>query len=236
MKDTYTVYLHTFPNGKKYIGITYRKPEYRWNNGKNYRSQEIMRRAIEKYGWENITHEILFEHLTKEEAEQKEIELIAQYKSNQRKYGYNIENGGNSRGAVSEKTKIKISKNNARYWKGKKLSLETRKKISQNQKGRKISKESIRKALETKKKNYPNGIHVSKENRLKSSQRMKGNKLSAKPIMQLTKDLKEIKIWSCISDASRELKINNGSIVSCAKGKRPSAGGYIWKYILRGGA
>ena len=30
----YSVYKHTAPNGKVYIGITSRKPEYRWNNGR----------------------------------------------------------------------------------------------------------------------------------------------------------------------------------------------------------
>ena len=30
---SYTVYKHTSPSGKVYIGITCRKPEYRWNHG-----------------------------------------------------------------------------------------------------------------------------------------------------------------------------------------------------------
>ena len=42
---------------------------------------------------------------TKEEAEQKEIELISQYQSNNRNFGYNIENGGNSTGKISEEQK-----------------------------------------------------------------------------------------------------------------------------------
>ena len=33
MNNTYSVYLHIFPNGKVYVGITKFKPEYRWNNG-----------------------------------------------------------------------------------------------------------------------------------------------------------------------------------------------------------
>ena len=32
--NCYTVYEHIAPNGKKYIGITRRKPEYRWNHGR----------------------------------------------------------------------------------------------------------------------------------------------------------------------------------------------------------
>ena len=36
----YTVYKHTSPSGKVYIGITCRKPKYRWNNGKGYKEME----------------------------------------------------------------------------------------------------------------------------------------------------------------------------------------------------
>ena len=106
----YFVYKHTFPNDKVYIGITsYEKPNGRWRNGKGYKSQYVYR-AINKYGWENIKHEILFENLSKVEAEAKEVELIAKYKSNNSKYGYNIENGGHTH-CVSEKTKKKLRDN-----------------------------------------------------------------------------------------------------------------------------
>lgn len=97
----YTVYKHTFPNGKVYIGITSIDVKVRWQNGRGYMKrshgkyhQPRMAQAILKYGWENIKHEILYEGLTKEKAEQKEIELIAKYKSNDCKFGYNVEAGG----------------------------------------------------------------------------------------------------------------------------------------------
>ena len=103
--NNYTVYKHTFPNGKVYIGITCQKVYKRWGN--KYANAPFMKNAIQKYGWENVKHEILFENLTQEEAEQKEIELIAQYKSNQREFGYNIANGGMHRGKTNNETKIK---------------------------------------------------------------------------------------------------------------------------------
>ena len=107
--NNYCVYKHTFPNGKVYIGITRQKPERRWNRGRGYEQSTYMWNAIQKYGWENIKHEILYEGLTKEEAENKEIELIAKYKSNDSIHGYNIANGGNCIGTVSESTKRKIA-------------------------------------------------------------------------------------------------------------------------------
>ena len=38
----YTVYKHISPSGKVYIGITKRKPEYRWNKGKGYREDQLL--------------------------------------------------------------------------------------------------------------------------------------------------------------------------------------------------
>lgn len=37
----YSVYKHTCPNNKVYIGITSRKPEKRWKNGYGYIDTEI---------------------------------------------------------------------------------------------------------------------------------------------------------------------------------------------------
>lgn len=93
--NDYTVYMHTAPNGKRYIGITSLAPELRWGkNGLGYRNNRLFNKAIHKYGWDNIEHEILFEGLTQEEAEQKEIELIAFYDTTNTKKGYNISLGG----------------------------------------------------------------------------------------------------------------------------------------------
>lgn len=107
MKNNYYVYKHTSPSNKVYIGITSMNPKQRWANGNGYKTQ-MFYRAIQKYGWNNFKHEILFDCLTMDEAEKKEIELINYYKSNNKKYGYNVDNGGKSH---SETTKKKFSKN-----------------------------------------------------------------------------------------------------------------------------
>lgn len=52
----------------------------------------------------------------------------------------------------------------------------------------------------------------------------------SKPILQLSKDDTFIREWASMADVQRELGINKSSISRCASGKRPSAGGYIWKY------
>lgn len=112
-KYIYTVYMHISPSNKRYIGITKQKPERRWDSGHGYRTSPHFWRAIKKYGWNNFKHIILFEHLTKEEAIKKEIELIEKYNLTDGKYGYNITKGGDGiTGAkLSYETRLKMSKN-----------------------------------------------------------------------------------------------------------------------------
>ena len=61
--------MHTFPNGKRYIGITKQELNARFDNGNGYKNNP-MKRAIKKYKWENVKHDLLFDNLTKEQAEQ----------------------------------------------------------------------------------------------------------------------------------------------------------------------
>ena len=127
----YVVYKHTSPSGKVYIGVTRQSPpEKRWKNGNAYKYNKYFYNAIQKYGWNNFTHEILHIGLIKEEADEKEVELIAYYKSNQSDFGYNIANGGNCKGTVSAETKKKLSDAHI----GKKLSKEHIEKIRENSK------------------------------------------------------------------------------------------------------
>lgn len=130
MDREYSVYMHRFPNGKVYIGITKYPVKHRWARGEGYSHQPVYK-AIKKYGWENIEHIILFSGLTKEEAEEKEIELIEKYHATDRGHGYNIEEGGYT-SKLSEATKEKIRM--ARL--GTKASEETKKKMSKARKGR----------------------------------------------------------------------------------------------------
>lgn len=89
------VYVHiNKTNGKRYVGITSQKPEYRWNGGKSYHNNIYFTSAINKYGWDGFDHVVVFDHLTEEEAKSKEQELIAVWNTMDRKFGYNITAGG----------------------------------------------------------------------------------------------------------------------------------------------
>jgi group I intron endonuclease len=111
-EQKYLVYVHINKiNGKKYVGITKEKPERRWGkNGCRYRTG-VFAKAIAKYGWDNFEHKILFENLSQIDAQQKEIDLIKEFRSFANEYGYNSTRGGERYfGFVfSDQTKEKMS-------------------------------------------------------------------------------------------------------------------------------
>ena len=135
----YTVYMHINKlNQKKYIGITKNDVYKRWRNGLNYKSCIALNNAIQKYGWDNFEHIIVKKELSKEDAEELEIELIRNYDSANSKYGYNIQYGGNSIGKHSEETKKKISDSESgeNHWNyGKHFSVSSKEKMSASKKG-----------------------------------------------------------------------------------------------------
>ena len=91
----YCVYIHTnLLNNKKYIGITCRQPEVRWNRGRGYYQNVHFWRAIEKVGWDNFSHEIVAEGLTKQDAHRLEMKLIKFHKTTNSDFGYNHSCGG----------------------------------------------------------------------------------------------------------------------------------------------
>lgn len=89
--------MHTLKcDGRKYIGITGQKSKYRWRNGLGYKENDYFYRAINKYGWDNFKHEILFENLSREQACNKEKALIKLFQTYDAVYGFNHTLGGES--------------------------------------------------------------------------------------------------------------------------------------------
>lgn len=127
-------YLSGYDNDKYYIGITSKKLEERWRkNGTGYKGHSLFWNAIQKYGWDNIEHLLLIDNLTHKEACEKEIELIQKYNTTNRKFGYNLTKGGEGSLGYFHSEEVKMKMRGRESWcKGKKLSLETRKKISEN--------------------------------------------------------------------------------------------------------
>lgn len=92
----FSVYVHTSPHGKRYVGITSQPVEVRWGtNGKGYVDNKHFYAAISKYGWNNFNHEVVASGLDLEQASQLESELIAKYNCMDSSHGYNQTTGGN---------------------------------------------------------------------------------------------------------------------------------------------
>lgn len=92
---SYLVYKHTTPSNKVYIGITRCKdPNYRWQSGKGYQNNLHFYRAIQKYSWDKIQHEIIASNLSETEAYDLEANLIDMYNSTNPAFGYNVVKGG----------------------------------------------------------------------------------------------------------------------------------------------
>ena len=221
----YTVYKHTAPNGKVYIGITGRKPEQRWRNGEGYKNNPHFYSAIRKYTWKNFDHEIVENGLTKQQACDLEIELIAKYDATNPRKGYNHSTGGEY-GAL-----------------GTHNSIEARRKMSEAHKGlmagakhwhygQHWSEEAKRKMREAHKFQ-----RVSEETKRKMSKSRKGKKPSNKTINAAIEAHKKKvlcvetnKVYDSMEEASKKTKANRSKISDVCRGVRKTAGGYHWKY------
>jgi group I intron endonuclease len=217
----YSVYKHTSPSGKVYIGITGQKPEDRWRNGNGYKGCYRFDNAIRKYGWDNIKHEIIYSGLSKKQSEQKEMELIGKYNSTNDKYGYNIENGGNVTGSHSKQTKLKISKAN----KGKRRTLEFR--------------EAIRKRMDG------NSIWLGKTHSSRDIEKMRGKRPSI--LGAKNKKSRAVEQYDKLGNLVRTFESANlaeqlftqgkrpCNVSACCRGKLKTAYGYIWRYVEEAG-
>ena len=202
---TYCVYKHTAPHGKVYIGITCQLPCQRWARGKGYRNNWHFYNAIQKYGWDNFQHEILYTGLTQEEAAQKEYELIAQYDATNEERGYNRDYGGTVR---------------------RPMSAETRQKISAAHKGKATTKGPAHPQWGKKgplSQNYGRK-HTPEERAL-----MSANNTRKIPVVCI----EDGKVYSSAVEAAKDKGTYGGSINACCN-KRPhynTAGGYHWRYL-----
>lgn len=190
--DIWCVYIHTnLHNDKKYIGLT-KDINTRWQgNGNKYLRKNkdgkyahpAFAYALKKYTDWNLDwkHEVVANNLTRSEAEELEVYLIALHKTNclrynNPSYGYNMTDGGegNLGRPLSDETKQKIRMAHI----GKKASEDTRKKLSDAHKGKVVSevtRQKLSKALSGE-NHYLYGKHLSEETKKKLSDALSGEK------------------------------------------------------------
>lgn len=176
-------------------------------NGYHYKNCTKFYNAILFYGWDAFEHIIVAEHLTLEEANKLEHELIIKYDSINN--GFNLVDGGRNHLWSEEYKKIMSERNkgekNPNY--GKSHSELTKLRIGKANsialKGKKHSEETKQKMSDAHKKYIPILCIETQQ------------------------------IYNCPSEASLAVANtkNSGHITEVCKGKRKTAFGYHWKYL-----
>lgn len=232
----WSVYIHTSPSNKKYVGITSQNPpEKRWKNGYAYKNNEHFTSAIYLYGWDNIKHEIIASELTRTEAEKMEVELITKYNTTNKEYGYNKTTGGESGKQLSDETIMKMRKphismrgeNHPNY--GKPLSDETKEKLRQSHIN--ISDETRKKMSESAKRRCnQEWSEKMKLSKTQESLRKIGD-AHARRVVQLDDEWNHINTFTKIRIAAEEMDTSESNIAqSCKRYGEIRAKGFRWMY------
>lgn len=245
--------MHTCPNGKKYIGITSVGIDRRWGyNGNGYIGQ-IFYNAIQKYGWNNIKHEILNQNISEKDAKKLEKYYIKKYDTF--KNGYNFTEGGEGTCGViyTDARREKLSKS----LKGRKISerckevhrLRCKPVYQIDIYSKKIISvyDSAQKACDELGFKRKEGITNCANRRCKTAygfiwryveeydpnEEYNLSYVHNNNIFQIDKNTKEIiKKYNSFAEAEKETNIKATNIYEVCKenGRQQTAGGYIWRY------
>ena len=233
-ENNYCVYIHINKiNNKKYVGITKTSLAKRWGkNGSGYTryKKSVFGCAIEKYGWENFDHKIFATNLSKERACALEIILIETLRTRDKRYGYNIQIGGqlgNAGVVFSEESRAKMREAK----KGKRLTEEHKKHISEGLNGHKSANFTEESKMKLRLANI--GKTLSDETKIKISNTLTGITRSEETKQKISDNhankhgvfcpqLNEY--FDIMSDVTKKYGIPRANIDKCIKGERKSAG------------
>ena len=221
-EKNYKIYKYTSPSGKVYIGQTCQTIANRARkNGERYKECTHFWRAIQKYGWENFTLDILEDNLNSQEANEKEAYYISLYDSTNPKKGYNLKEGGNQ-AKMSDEIKKKLSK--ARL--GMHHSEATKEKISNALKNKPKSEEHKKKLSEAAKNRDSNGFANHKHS---EETKQKIADKNSKAVFCVETGI----IYKSAAEACRALGKKSNHISDCINNpdRYKTFAGYHWKRI-----
>lgn len=224
--NNYVVYKHTSPEGKVYIGSTCQAPTRRWHGGSAYKGFARFHADIEKYGWSAFQHDILAEGLTREEACQMEVELIAQHQSTDPAKGYNTSLGGDKTTLgyrYSAESRARISQALKGKRKGIPHTEEHRKRISEALRGRKDTPAQ----LDAKRKAMGDRFSTT-EARAKQKANTPKDEKHHKATAVLCVDTGEL--YPTIKAAALAGGVHRSDVSACCRGLQQTAGGKRWCY------
>lgn len=253
----YYIYLTTnLINNKKYIGKHFGEL-----NDNYLGSGLLLQRAIEEYGKENFSKQILYISQNDDENSLKEKEFIKIYNATQNENFYNIHQGGNGGNTIagwSKERRLEHSKklseltkgqNNPRY--GVHLSEETKEKIRQNRDTSYMQTEEYRKNMSkavSGEKNGMYGKHHTEESKQKMSEHSKGKTagekngmygkkgdkaLNGKKIEMYDKDMNLIRTFNAKTAVLDFLDMKGHTSLDKAIKNGTLYKGYYWKQIAK---
>lgn len=237
---SWAVYKATSPSGKVYVGITcrdlgVRRIEHRYLA--RVRSNRHFANALGKYGramkWEVLADEVA----TLEEANRLERAFIAQFRSSDRRFGYNLTEGGDgvvanaeTRAKMSASAKARgvtkrqlanLDKARGDFWVGRKHSDEAKQKMSASKAGRRISDEWRQKMSEAHQGRVFSDEHKQKIReallRLPDSERV------PKPVRR-----SDGAVFDSMSAAARESGLSVSQVRTALKTGRPTKRGFTF--------
>lgn len=187
--------------------------------------------AIKKYGIDNFKEEIIFEVEAEDRAalntalSNAEKSYIEQYDSYRNGYNSTIGGEGTSGFHWLESSKKKLSESLKKFFESAKGEAQIEHTISCI-KGREVSKETREKIGRGNK-----GKVVSEETRAKIRNYQLSN-ASSKYVSVLQYDLDNnlLNRFNSITEAAKSINKDTSHIVSCCKGNRKTAYGFIWRY------
>jgi len=251
----FSIYKITNPIGKVYIGLTSnvkrRKAAYK---GLECKSQALLYKSINKYGWVNHDFEIIDELICLfKEAKSKEMFWIRSYMCNENKWrmgvGLNLtDGGGGSIGRpLSEEAKLRIGNINNKY----RHTEEAKNKIrlslvGQNRNHKGQSAGVLNKMQEINRNRvYPTGQKQSPETIEKRMVQIRGVKYTgdkldrlrervvkscAVPVIQYDLQGNIVKEYPLVKYAISESGVGRTEIYRVLSGKKKQSKGFIFKY------
>ncbi|AGE52752.1 GIY-YIG catalytic domain-containing endonuclease [Paramecium bursaria Chlorella virus CZ-2] len=211
------IYMLTSPSGKSYIGQTIRDIEERFKEHQQTSSVCVaISNAIKKYGWENFDkewYECPDEDLNFDE------ELLVEEMGTLAPGGYNLREGGGSKGRPSEESRQKMSKahigkkgeKNGMY--GKTHTEETKQKMSKAKSGER----------------HP--MYGKTGEKLPMYGKTDEKHPKTKRVYQYTLDGTYVDSFGPSRKAAQAVGKDDGAnIRMCASGKQSSAYGFDWSY------
>ena len=238
----YIVYMHKNKiNGKVYVGLTCQLPQERWRlQGQGYKNQIKFYRAIEKYGWDNFEHLILFNNLTENEASEKEKELIQVFDAINN--GYNVSLGGSTTNHSPETLeKIRLARLGKKHSEQSKTKIrksksslckqiycietgETFTSLGEAAQKTGIDKTSLSRCC-AKEQITAGGYHWAYQN--DTEPEFATDKRKGQPILCITTGI----AYKTLSEAARATNSDVSNIRKVCIGKYKSTKGKQWKYI-----